>query len=137
MRILIRLFFRTLRLLLTPFMILFDYATAPTPLERSESAQQNVDEQTRALSLYQFRTCPFCIKTRHAIRRLGLNIELRNSQHDPVSRTELLTGGGEVKVPCLRIAEEDGSVRWMYESDDIIAYLESRFGTAKAGEATT
>jgi glutathione S-transferase len=29
-------------------------------------------------------------------------------------------------VPCLLI-EEDGEARWMYESNDIIAYLEKRF----------
>ncbi|HAI96784.1 MAG TPA: glutaredoxin, partial [Methylococcaceae bacterium] len=35
-------------------------------------------------------------------------------------------GGGKLKVPCLRI-EEDGKVSWMYESSDIINYLEDRF----------
>lgn len=127
MRILIRFFFRSLRLLLTPVMLLIDRLTAPTPIQRPEAEQQQVDSQTRALRLYQFRTCPFCIKTRHAVRRLALNIELRDAQHDPGSREELLKGGGEVKVPCLRISEPDGEVRWMYESDDIIAYLEGRF----------
>ncbi|MDF3852182.1 hypothetical protein [Achromobacter denitrificans] len=29
-------------------------------------------------------------------------------------------------MPCLRI-EEAGGTRWMYESSDIIAYLEQRF----------
>ncbi|WP_303907979.1 glutaredoxin family protein [Thiohalomonas denitrificans] len=129
MRILIRLFFRTLRPFLTPIVLLVDRVAAPTPVKRPEPEQEYVDRQTRALTLYQFKTCPFCIKTRHAIRRLALNIELRNAQHDPVSRDELLTGGGEIKVPCLRIVQEDGSVRWMYESSDIIDYLEGRFGS--------
>ena len=40
-----------------------------------------------------------------------------------VSYTHL---GGKVKVPCLRI-EEAGGTRWMYESNDIIAYLEQRY----------
>ncbi len=128
MRILIRLFFRTLRLFLTPVVLLVDRVTSPTSIERPEDEQRFVDEQTRALTLYQFKTCPFCIKTRHAIKRLGLNIELRDAQKDPVSREELMNGGGEVKVPCLRIADDQGEVRWMYESSDIIAYLESRFG---------
>lgn len=128
MRILIRLFFRTLRPLLTPIVLLVDRVSTPTPVQRPETEQQHVDRQTRELRLYQFRTCPFCIKTRHAIARLALNIELRDAQHDPVSREELLTGGGEVKVPCLRIVDADGGVRWMYESSDIIAYLKSRFG---------
>jgi glutathione S-transferase len=31
-------------------------------------------------------------------------------------------------VPCLRIEKEDGSSEWMYESKDIIAYLDERYG---------
>ncbi|QKT03367.1 glutaredoxin [Ectothiorhodospiraceae bacterium 2226] len=135
MRTLIRFFFRGVRLALAPVMVLYDLVKAPTPIERPAAEQQRVDEATRALKLYQFRTCPFCIKTRHAIRRLALNIELRDAQHDPVSREELLRGGGQVKVPCLRIAEADGAVRWMYESSEINAYLERRFGPESAHAA--
>jgi hypothetical protein len=39
----------------------------------------------------------------------------------------LLEGGGQVKVPCLRITNADGNVEWMYESDDIISYLQKNF----------
>ncbi|WP_193678902.1 MULTISPECIES: glutathione S-transferase N-terminal domain-containing protein, partial [Gammaproteobacteria] len=49
--------------------------------------------------------------------------------NDPQARQALLEGGGKVKVPCLRI-EENGQVRWMYESSEIIAYLEGRFANA-------
>ena len=45
------------------------------------------------------------------------------------ARAALLAGGGKIKVPCLRI-EENGESRWMYESNDIIRYLESRFAKA-------
>jgi len=31
-----------------------------------------------------------------------------------------------LKVPCLKITE-NGEDRWMYESNDIIAYLNGRF----------
>jgi glutathione S-transferase len=33
-------------------------------------------------------------------------------------------------VPCLRIAEADGSVTWLYESDAINAWLDREFGPA-------
>ncbi|MFA4912707.1 MAG: glutathione S-transferase N-terminal domain-containing protein, partial [Burkholderiaceae bacterium] len=46
----------------------------------------------------------------------------------PQARAELQQGGGKVKVPCLRI-DEAGQTRWMYESDDIIAFLERRFAS--------
>jgi glutathione S-transferase len=38
-----------------------------------------------------------------------------------------LSGGGNLKVPCLRIENQQGGVEWMYESTAIINYLNSRF----------
>lgn len=55
-------------------------------------------------------------------------VALRDAKSDPQHRQALQEGGGRVKVPCLRI-EEDGKVTWMYESKDIIGYLEKRFGS--------
>jgi glutaredoxin len=77
--------------------------------------------------MYQFLTCPFCIKTRRAIKRLSLNIETRDALHHAPSRQQLLEGGGQVKVPCLRITDADGNIEWLYESDDIIQYLQQSF----------
>jgi len=65
---------------------------------------------------------------RRVIRRLQLNIELRDIHADPVYRRELVTGGGRSMVPCLRIEDDDGSVQWMYESADISHFLTLRFG---------
>jgi hypothetical protein len=42
-------------------------------------------------------------------------------------RVELLAGGGRLKVPCLRVVDAAGGESWMYESKDIIDYLEGRF----------
>lgn len=95
---------------------------------RSDDEQKCVDKSTQSLSLYQFYACPFCLKTRRAIKRLGLKIETRNAQQNP-DRADLLAGGGDIKVPCLRIDSENETI-WMYESDDIIQYLEQRFGEA-------
>jgi len=66
---------------------------------------------------------------RRAIRRLGLNIETRDALNDPLHKQALVDGGGVYKVPCLAISE-DGQTRWLYESSDIIAYLEQRFAQA-------
>ena len=93
---------------------------------RSDEEQECVDKATKSLSLYEFRACPFCLKTRRAFKRLGLNIETRNAQKAPY-RGELLAEGGVIKVPCLRI-DNDGETIWMYESSDIITYLDQRFG---------
>ena len=104
--------------------LLADAVTAPKPPVRAADVQARIDQATRDLALYQFRTCPFCVKTRRALRRLGLSIELRDAKGDARWRTELLTDGGRIQVPCLKIPQPDGSARWMYESDDIISFLE-------------
>lgn len=59
------------------------------------------------------------------MRRQNLNIALVDAKQDEHQRT-LTELGGKTKVPCLRI-EEQGEVRWMYESSDIINYLNQRF----------
>ncbi len=96
MRMIIRAFFRLLRLILTPFMLLQEKLTTPKAINRSTEQQAAVDKATANLALYQFRACPFCIKVRREIARLALNIELRDAQHNPVRREELMNGGGAV-----------------------------------------
>jgi len=107
--------------------VFFDFLTRPKIIERSAGAQAVVDEQAKALSLYQFYACPFCIKTRRVIRQLQLPIELRDAQQPGTHRDDLEKLGGRIKVPCLRIPNGDED-QWLYESGDIIAYLEGEFG---------
>ncbi|MDH5484215.1 MAG: glutathione S-transferase N-terminal domain-containing protein [Gammaproteobacteria bacterium] len=123
----IRLFFRTLRRILGPILLLNEKLNTPKGIVRSPEAQQVIDEATRNIVLYQFRTCPFCIKVRFAIKRLSLNIEVRDAQKDQGHRAELVAGSGQAKVPCLRITDENGNVRWMTESAVIVNYLDERF----------
>lgn len=127
MKWLIRSFFRTLRLLLGPIVLLWEKLTTPKGMERTTEQQQWADRESALLALYQFKTCPFCIKVRREIKRLSLNLQLNDAQHDPEHRQALLQGGGELKVPCLRIDDGQGEVTWMYESDEIIKFLRKRF----------
>ncbi|EHJ92032.1 glutaredoxin family protein [Vreelandella boliviensis] len=128
MRILIRYFFRGLRLVLTPVMLISEKLSTPKSVERRPEEQAKVDIACQNLALYQFRTCPFCIKVRKEMARLGLNIERRDAQLDPAHKQALLEGGGKVKVPCLKITHDDGREEWMYESDAINAWLHQQFG---------
>lgn len=127
MRVIIRLFFRCIRLLLTPLMLLAEKLNTPAPIERDPVEQAQVDQACQQLVMYQFSACPFCIKVRKEIARLGLTIEKRDAQHHTEHRAELEAGGGRVKVPCLRIESEHAEEQWLYESNDIIAYLQQRF----------
>jgi glutaredoxin len=128
MRMIIRAFFRLLRLVLTPFMLLSEKLSTPKAISRSPEQQAEIDKATENLALYQFRACPFCIKVRKEMARLGLNIELRDAQHDLAHREDLLKGGGTVKVPCLLITNDQGEKQWMYESGDINTWLNRQFG---------
>jgi len=127
MKSIVRLFFRTLRVVLGPFMLLSEWLTRPRGVVRAPEAQAEVDRQCRDLALYQFKTCPFCIKVRQEMRRLSLDIELRDAQPEGRHRADLLCEGGRAMVPCLRIASPAGESEWLYESDAIIAYLRERF----------
>ena len=127
MKPIIRAFFRTLRVLLGPFMQLWEFLTRPKGLVRAPAAQQAVDRQCQSMVLYQFTTCPFCIKVRQEMRRLSLPIERRDAQHDQKNKDDLLKGGGTVKVPCLQVTDAKGQSQWIYESGAIISYLKQKF----------
>lgn len=127
MRVVIRLFFRLLRRLLMPFMLIYAAVSKPKPITRDEKAQAQVDNDCRGLTLYQFATCPFCIKVKKEVHRLALPIGMANVQKDADARQALEQGGGRVKVPCLKIEHGDGRTEWMYESSDINDYLRQRF----------
>lgn len=108
--------------------VFFNFLTKPKQIIRTDVEQKLADKEAESLSLYQFYACPFCIRTRRAIHRLNIKIELRDAQNDSKYRQELLAKAGKIQVPCLRI-EENGEILWMYESDNIISYLNSRFGS--------
>lgn len=127
MKLFFRYFFRTLRFFLEPLILLWDKLIPPKGIKRSEQAQNEMDQRTRNLALYQFNTCPFCIKVRRQIKRQSLDIQLLDAQYNQQHRDELLNEGGEIKVPCLKMTSETGEASWLYESNDIIKYLQDEF----------
>ena len=130
MKPVIRLFFKTLRVILGPFLLLGDWLTRPKGIVRPPAEQQAIDARTQHLALYHFPTCPFCLKTRRVIRRLSLKIELRDAKNDEAQRAALIAGGGKPQVPCLLITDASGQQTWLYESDDINTHLNREFGAA-------
>lgn len=81
------------------------------------------------LSLYHFDSCPYCARVRRAVKDLGLEVELKDTQRDPAAQAELVAATGRQTVPVLRIEAEDV---WMPESSDIIRFLYERFGEGRA-----
>ena len=120
-----RFFLKLLREGSGRLLIFIDWVFRPSIIKRSDEEQFIVDQKTESLKLYEFYACPFCIKTRRAIKRLNLKVETRNAQKGDF-RTELESSGGKIKVPCLKITR-NGEVSWLYESNDIIRYLDKHF----------
>jgi glutathione S-transferase len=78
------------------------------------------------LELYQREDCPFCRKVRVVLNELELDYICRISHSGSAQRDIMLKLGGQAQVPFL-IDQEKGIM--MYESDDIIAYLQSTYGS--------
>jgi len=127
MKFLIRSFFKTLRIVLGPVMLLKERLTRPAGLVRALAAQDIIDKQCESLVLYHYKTCPFCMKVRQEMRRLSLPIQRIDAQPEGSDREALRQGGGLAKVPCLRITDDAGNSQWLYDSDEIVAYLRGRF----------
>ena len=121
-----RFFLRLLREGSGRILILIDWLFKPSVVKRTDEEQLKIDLETKTLKLYQFYACPFCVKTRRAIKRLNLKVETRNAQAAGEFRKELELSGGKIKVPCLKV-EVAGEASWIYESNDIIKYLDERF----------
>lgn len=117
---------KILRESLGQIIVILNFITLPRKIKRDTKSQSKVDQQVRKMSLYQFKRCPFCVRTRRNIHRLNLPMVYRDVSKGSIYRDELATQGGEIKVPCLRI-EENGISQWLYESTDIIQFLNQEF----------
>jgi glutathione S-transferase len=83
-----------------------------------------MSENGESYQLYQYGSCPFCVRVRAYLQQAGLQVPLKDTLLDPQARRDLIEGGGRGTVPCLRI-ENSAGVRWLYESLDIIDYLQN------------
>ena len=120
--------FRAIRWPLGQLVIFVDWISRPKTPGYSPEKQAELDAATSDMKVYHFKQCPFCVRTRRTIRRLGLNIETRDARNDPQWNRELISEGGRYQVPCLRVVKDDNSVEWLYESNNINQYLDQRFG---------
>jgi len=106
--------------------IFIDFITRPAKMKRSLEEQTQVEGKVTQLALYQFRACPFCVKTRRTMHKLNLPITLKDAKNNQDDRQSLLDLGGKIQVPCLRISQ-DGQDEWLYDSKKINQYLVDNF----------
>lgn len=88
------------------------------------TSQPTLPETVAGLSLYYFPSCPYCRIVLKQLNRMNLDIELRNIHEKDSFKKELIAGGGKKTVPCLRIENEQKHTTWMYESMDIVTFLQ-------------
>lgn len=105
----------------------YEKLTREPPKERSSEAQAAIDEKTKNIVLYEFLACPFCMKVRKVMHKNALHLERRDARRNQVWKEELIKQGGRFQTPCLKITDAEGNDQWMYESSDIIEYLEKAF----------
>jgi len=119
--------FKLIRAFTKPLILLAEKMFNPPPIIREPMVQQMIDRETANMAIYEYRGCPFCMRTRRALRRLNLHIELRDTLKNPKHKQDLFEQGGKTQVPCLRYTDDNGKEKWMYESLDIIHFLEGRY----------
>lgn len=76
------------------------------------------------IELYQKEECPFCHKVRQFLSDHHIDWVSRSAPKGSPQRETLLELGGKEMVPFLYDPEKDIK---MYESDDIIAYLQKEY----------
>ncbi len=118
---------KLIRLVLGAIILFFDRVFTPTSMSRTPEAQAQADLRVKSLVLYQLNACPFCVKVRRELKRLGISVALKDIGKDPQAHQELMAGGKEDQAPCLKITKPDQSVQWLYESTDIVNYLRAEF----------
>jgi glutaredoxin len=100
------------------------------PLARSNEEQTSLDRESRRIQLYFCKTCPASIKIKRRCQKLGLKVVEKDVGRVNAYRNELIHGGGEVRVPCLRVeGVQSQDTRWLYSSVKILKYLERRFAS--------
>lgn len=79
------------------------------------------------LALYHFDGCMYCWAVKRQMKRLNIEFELRNIHQSDEHLSALVTHGGKQTVPCLLINKDHKQPKWMYESADIIRYLQNNY----------
>ena len=121
---------KLIRLVLGKIILFLDAVFKPKALTRDVIAQTKIDSETKNWQMFQLTACPFCVKVRREMVRLSITIPFREVAKDPKAQEELMAGGKQDQVPCLMIpATANEPARWIYESSDIIEFLQKKFQT--------
>jgi glutathione S-transferase len=107
---------------------LWDSVRGRRPRGAGDGVCRTADGRTIDLEIYKFDSCPYRQHVIRAVERLGVPVRYRDILEDDAAARKLVEIGGLDQVPCLLV---DG--RPLYDSADIVAFLEREFGPG--GEA--
>ncbi|GAB5411723.1 MAG: glutathione S-transferase N-terminal domain-containing protein [Chlamydiales bacterium] len=92
------------------------------PSLQGEVETPTFQEKSEQLVLYYMPSCPYCKPVVAKIKREKLPVTLKNVSSNSAYHKELIAKGGKAQVPCLLV-----NGRAMYESSDIMDYLDKNF----------
>lgn len=101
--------------------------SAPS-VQRTPLEQGRVERLANQLTLYVMDNDSPSKQVRRELKNLDVNLTIKNLKRCHTYQKELLSGGGQAQVPCLRI-ECSKNIQWMYHSADIIEYLHGQFAS--------
>ena len=119
-----------IRWILGSLILFLNWVFSPKSIVRNSVLQKEIDQQFSGFTLFHYPACPFCVKVRRKIRKYSLNIELKDAKNNNANKNDLKNLGGKLKVPCLRIENNKNDIQWLYESKDIINFLETKLHLA-------
>lgn len=105
---------------------LMDRVVPVRPVARDRREQSRLNRESRRMQLYFCRSCPSSISVKRHCEKLGLRVVEKDVDRVNSFRNELVRGGGQPRVPCLRIADGQKE-HWLYSPDAILNYLNSHF----------
>ena len=77
-------------------------------------------------ALYYYDACPFCQRVLRVLPSLSVEVEKCNVMTSAQYRQQQYAATGRTTVPCLRMEDESGKESWMFESADIIRFLQAQ-----------
>ena len=91
-----------IRAIIGAILLLLEALFSPKGIKRNPELQAQIDLETKILTLYQFKSCPFCVKVRMAMKKRSLTIETRDAKRSDAAMAELLAGGRCCGAPMVQ-----------------------------------
>jgi hypothetical protein len=77
-------------------------------------------------TLYGFRISTYSLKARIGLKRLGLDLPMKDILESEEAYRELMAGGKRDLSPCLRIDHPGKPSEWIYHARKIVEHCEAR-----------